>query len=222
MRAFSFPPQTSSTRSRGLGRRIHGSVEDTKLSTNKQHTPHDVQRFCSCSVVESGWYQDQGEDVCYNCPVNSGHTLTGQAITGCLCNTGYTGANPCAQCEWLENTRTLLDLPCAWTAVQTHTLQLWLIQWRLPVWHVWQSHSLSLDRQHRPAVFAIWGSRGPTAARALCVCLASTRALQAAKNAQDALLIPAPSQVATPSQTASAKPATRGRTEVIAWRARRG
>jgi hypothetical protein len=33
-------PQTSSTRSRGLGRRIQGSVEDTKfkLSTNKQHT----------------------------------------------------------------------------------------------------------------------------------------------------------------------------------------
>ena len=30
-------PQTSSTRSRGLGRRIHESVEDTKLSTNKQH-----------------------------------------------------------------------------------------------------------------------------------------------------------------------------------------
>jgi hypothetical protein len=29
-------PRTSSTRSRGLGRRIHGSVEDTKLSTNKQ------------------------------------------------------------------------------------------------------------------------------------------------------------------------------------------
>ena len=25
-------------KSRGLGRRIHGSVEDTKLSTNKQHT----------------------------------------------------------------------------------------------------------------------------------------------------------------------------------------
>ena len=24
--------------SRGLGRRIHGSVEDTKLSTNKQHS----------------------------------------------------------------------------------------------------------------------------------------------------------------------------------------
>ena len=31
-------PQTSSTRSRGLGWRIHESVEDTKLSTNKQHT----------------------------------------------------------------------------------------------------------------------------------------------------------------------------------------
>ena len=31
-------PQTSSTRSRGLGRRIHEGVEDTKLSTNKQHT----------------------------------------------------------------------------------------------------------------------------------------------------------------------------------------
>ena len=31
-------PKTSSTRSRGLGWRIHGSVEDTKLSTNKQHS----------------------------------------------------------------------------------------------------------------------------------------------------------------------------------------
>ena len=31
-------PQTPSTRSRGLGWRIHESVEDTKLSTNKQHT----------------------------------------------------------------------------------------------------------------------------------------------------------------------------------------
>jgi hypothetical protein len=28
----------SVTRSRGLGRRIHGRVEDTKLSTNKQHS----------------------------------------------------------------------------------------------------------------------------------------------------------------------------------------
>jgi len=31
-------PQTSSTLSLGLGRRIHGSVKDTKLSTNKQHS----------------------------------------------------------------------------------------------------------------------------------------------------------------------------------------
>jgi hypothetical protein len=31
--------------SRGLGRRIHGSVEDTKLSTNKQH---------SLSVIPTG------------------------------------------------------------------------------------------------------------------------------------------------------------------------
>ena len=31
-------PQTSSTRSCGLGWRIHESVEDTKLSTNKQHS----------------------------------------------------------------------------------------------------------------------------------------------------------------------------------------
>ena len=30
--------QTLSTRRRGPGWRIHGSVEDTKLSTNKQHT----------------------------------------------------------------------------------------------------------------------------------------------------------------------------------------
>jgi hypothetical protein len=36
-------PQTSSTRSRGLGWRIHESVEDTKLSTNKQHS---LSTFC--------------------------------------------------------------------------------------------------------------------------------------------------------------------------------
>ena len=32
------PRHMQSSRSRGLGRRIHGSVEDTKLSTNKQHS----------------------------------------------------------------------------------------------------------------------------------------------------------------------------------------
>ena len=37
-------PQTSSTQSRGLGWRIHESVEDTKLSTNKQHSLSLVQR----------------------------------------------------------------------------------------------------------------------------------------------------------------------------------
>jgi len=44
-------PQTSSTRSRGLGWRIHGSVEDTKLSTNKQHT---LSRGCSHCVMLGG------------------------------------------------------------------------------------------------------------------------------------------------------------------------
>ena len=50
-------PQTSSTRNRGLGRRIHGSVEDTKLSTNKQHTlsydPHSHVTSLQISGVRS-------------------------------------------------------------------------------------------------------------------------------------------------------------------------
>ena len=37
-------PQTPSTRRRGPGWQIHGSVEDTKLSTNKQHT-HSLGAF---------------------------------------------------------------------------------------------------------------------------------------------------------------------------------
>jgi hypothetical protein len=48
------------TQSRGLGRRIHGSVEDTKLSTNKQHSLSEERElvilnkrvyvffFCAC------------------------------------------------------------------------------------------------------------------------------------------------------------------------------
>jgi hypothetical protein len=40
-------PRTSSTRSRSLGWRIHRSVEDTKLSTNKQHS----LRACPCERV---------------------------------------------------------------------------------------------------------------------------------------------------------------------------
>ena len=39
--------QTPSTRRRGPGWRIHGSVEDTKLSTNKQHTLSGT-RWCNC------------------------------------------------------------------------------------------------------------------------------------------------------------------------------
>ena len=38
-------PQTSSTRSRGSGWRIHGSVEDTKLSTNKQHSLSEAMQL---------------------------------------------------------------------------------------------------------------------------------------------------------------------------------
>ena len=46
-------PQTSSMRSRGLGWRIHGSVEDTKLSTNKQHTLSINQQITVCRTPES-------------------------------------------------------------------------------------------------------------------------------------------------------------------------
>jgi len=47
--------QTPSTRSRGLGWRIHESVEDTKLSTNKQHSlclvsHHHTPQGCDMSV----------------------------------------------------------------------------------------------------------------------------------------------------------------------------
>ena len=34
----------------GLGRRIHGSVEDTKLSTNKQHSLSGVAECASASL----------------------------------------------------------------------------------------------------------------------------------------------------------------------------
>ncbi len=39
-------PQISSTRRRGPGWRIHGSVEDTKLSTNKQHSLSVCVYYC--------------------------------------------------------------------------------------------------------------------------------------------------------------------------------
>jgi hypothetical protein len=40
--------------SRGLGRRIHGSVEDTKLSTNKQHTlSHTCMHACIHTYIQA-------------------------------------------------------------------------------------------------------------------------------------------------------------------------
>ena len=54
--------QTPSTRSRGLGWRIHESVEDTKLSTNKQHTLSSAltpPRFCELfAPLLLGWLAD--------------------------------------------------------------------------------------------------------------------------------------------------------------------
>ena len=52
-------PQTSNTRSRGLGWRIHGSVEDTKFSTNKQlslsrSTPRPDGFHSSISAAQEG------------------------------------------------------------------------------------------------------------------------------------------------------------------------
>jgi hypothetical protein len=48
--------QTPSTRRRGPGWRIHGSVEDTKLSTNKQHSLNKLSTSCirldTCSSSE--------------------------------------------------------------------------------------------------------------------------------------------------------------------------
>ena len=57
-------PQTPSTRSRGLGWRIHESVEDTKLSTNKQHT-------LSCLPACFGLH-DPIIDIGYPLPCNVG------------------------------------------------------------------------------------------------------------------------------------------------------
>ncbi len=54
-------PQTSSTRSRGLGWRIHESVEDTKLSTNKQHslsmTSGGRVHGRRCDAFQHGWFR---------------------------------------------------------------------------------------------------------------------------------------------------------------------
>ena len=51
-------PQISSTQSRGLGWRIHGSVEDTNLSTNKQHSL-SLSSSANCEFLcFYGWSQD--------------------------------------------------------------------------------------------------------------------------------------------------------------------
>ena len=72
--------QTPSTRRRGPGWRIHASVEDTKLSTNKQHTLSleielieairgQVSKTCSCRKRvrkrPQGWDRPDG-----GCPVD--------------------------------------------------------------------------------------------------------------------------------------------------------
>jgi len=54
-------PQTSSTRSRGLGWRIHESVEDTKLSTNKQHTLSDDVALAAFLRQRAGFKATPGE-----------------------------------------------------------------------------------------------------------------------------------------------------------------
>jgi hypothetical protein len=58
----------------------------------------DYSKLCACRSSSSVMYQ--GASVCFDCPVNSGHTLTGQAITACLCNLGYTGPDgrTCTAC----------------------------------------------------------------------------------------------------------------------------
>ena len=81
--------QTPSTRRRGPGWRIHGSVEDTKLSTNKQHSlspsavpafalarpaPHPLASACVSSGCKKQtlWAAAPGSHV-----THSAHTCTG-------------------------------------------------------------------------------------------------------------------------------------------------
>jgi hypothetical protein len=46
-------PQTSSTRRRGPGWRIHGSVEDTKLSTNEQHSLYKLDKYLATAAAQA-------------------------------------------------------------------------------------------------------------------------------------------------------------------------
>ena len=59
-------PQTSSTRNRGPGWRIHGVVEDTKLSTDKQHTLslHTTVRRKPISAHDEGAAADRIFRIC--------------------------------------------------------------------------------------------------------------------------------------------------------------
>ena len=58
-------------RSRGLGRRIHGSVEDTKLSTNKQHS------LSNCHITREA-------SALLLCPLLAWQLFTAQLLTWCL------------------------------------------------------------------------------------------------------------------------------------------
>ena len=59
-------PQTSSTRSRGLGRRMHESVEDTKLSTNKQHSLSWQRCVIQCGRLRQNAYRTESLIWCEN------------------------------------------------------------------------------------------------------------------------------------------------------------
>jgi hypothetical protein len=80
-------PQTSSTRSRGLGWRIHESVEDTKLSTNKQHSL-SLSRPSSVSVVllasKAAWQLAWVKRSASLASI-SRHTLPRRASAACRC-----------------------------------------------------------------------------------------------------------------------------------------
>ncbi len=66
----------STCESRGLGRRIHGSVEDTKLSTNKQHSlSHLIMRLWAHRSRGLGWrIHESVEDT--KLSTNKQHTLS--------------------------------------------------------------------------------------------------------------------------------------------------
>jgi hypothetical protein len=80
-----------------------------------------------------------------------------------------------AWCEWRGGTRIRLALPRAPTTPPTCTLTLWARRLLVIVRPVPATHSLQSDRQHQPAAFVIWTSRGPTAGRAMRVWRGSTR-----------------------------------------------